>query len=135
MPFTLEKPYRTRDGRRAWVVRSPELLGTANKDTLVGWVDIEGYRLPNTWREDGSYGGTTCGLDLVNVPEHHIGWAAVYASVNFERDPNRSAFAVGAMFTSKEAAVQHTQGQLTRPFAVVKLEFEDERQAGVGGGT
>lgn len=134
MPFTLEKPYRTRDGQRAWAVRSPEPFNTDYR--ILGWFEYgDGRRESATWREDGRfYDDSSSGFDLVNATERITGWAAIHTAFAVDTVHKRLPFYVGDIYPTRKAAVDVTEGG-SPPFAIVKLEFEDERQAGVGGGT
>lgn len=127
MPFTLEKPYRTRDGRRAWAVRSPEPFNVDYH--YVGWNETEyGIRENATWRENGQYfDDSFSGFDLVNAPERHIGWAAIYAAFSYDEVRGRLPFHVGNLYPTRQAVVDAHKDGSKPPFAIVKLEFEDER--------
>lgn len=67
----LSKPYRTKDGREAWAVKSlvPFNVGSAWVD-LIGWTETaNGCRYAHYWKSDGKSVLSPATYDLVNVPE------------------------------------------------------------------
>jgi hypothetical protein len=130
VPFDLNKPYRTRDGREAWAVRSPKPLGYDGEYELVGWIEeIEGERPVEAWTKEGRYDSEGSDinddLDLVNVPERHVGWVNIYAGVVHSHVDGRIPFHTGVIFESEGEARRFSNISGTTPVATVQISFEE----------
>jgi hypothetical protein len=119
--FDPSKPYRTRDGRKAWAAASPEPMTIGSHlFWLIGWIEHEGRRNPAYWDDDGRivllFGESGSGGDLVNIPETRT--VKVWINVYPDGDMPTPGYRMGGYTTETEANI------MAHPSRVACIERE-----------